>query len=91
VIENSATHKTKNARRILLQRATMAAASALLLASALSAQNSRGSLRGTVQDATGARIPAARIVVQMVAGSARREASSEDRGEFRLDDLLPGP
>ena len=54
------------------------------------AQNPHGSLRGTVQDTTGARIPAAKIVVQSVDSSMRREATSEDRGEFRLDDLLPG-
>ncbi len=57
----------------------------------LHAQNPRGALRGTVQDATGARIPNARIVVQLSDSSARREAVSEDRGEFRVDDLLPGP
>ncbi len=60
------------------------------LASVLQAQNPRGSLRGTVQDPTGARIPSARIVVQSTDSSVRREAASEDRGEFRLDDLLPG-
>src|SRR5450631_2793488 len=54
------------------------------------AQNPRGSLRGTVQDVTGARVPSARIVVQSVDSSMQREAASEDRGEFRLDDLLPG-
>ena len=56
----------------------------------LSAQNSRGSLRGTVQDPTGARIPSATIVVQLAGSSVRRDATSEDRGEFRLDDLPPG-
>ncbi len=60
------------------------------LAIAVHAQNPRGSLRGTVQDATGARIPGAQIVVQSAGSSLRREAVSEDRGEFRLDDLLPG-
>ncbi len=54
------------------------------------AQNSRGALRGAVQDASGARIPSARIVVQAVDASIRREAGTEDRGEFRVDDLLPG-
>ena len=54
------------------------------------AQNPRGALRGTVQDATGGRIPGAKIVVTSVDSSLRREATSEDRGEFRLDDLLPG-
>jgi hypothetical protein len=56
----------------------------------LQAQNPRGSLRGTVQDVTGARIASAKIVVQSRDSSLRREASSEDRGEFRVDDLLPG-
>jgi hypothetical protein len=62
----------------------------ILLTATLHAQNPRGSLRGTVQDATGARIPAARIVAQLSGSSVQREATSEDRGEFRLDDLLPG-
>ena len=61
-----------------------------LLAAGLHAQNPRGSLRGEVQDATGARIPSARIVVQSVDSPVERTATSEDRGEFRLDDLLPG-
>ncbi len=61
-----------------------------LAATLLQAQNPRGSLRGTVQDGTGARIPAAKIVLQSAGSSIAREAASEDRGEFRLDDLLPG-
>ncbi len=60
------------------------------LAIAVHAQNPRGSLRGTVEDVTGARIPGAHIVVESAGSSLRREAVSEDRGEFRLDDLLPG-
>src|ERR1700726_267827 len=56
----------------------------------LQAQNPRGALRGAVQDATGGRIPGAKIVVTSVDSSLRREATSEDRGEFRLDDLHPG-
>jgi hypothetical protein len=63
---------------------------AILLTASLYAQNPRGSLRGTVQDATGARIPSARIVAQLSGSSVQREATSEDRGEFRLDDLVPG-
>jgi hypothetical protein len=62
----------------------------ILLTSTLHAQNPRGSLRGTVQDVTGARIPSARIVAQLANSSVRREAASEDRGEFRIDDVLPG-
>jgi hypothetical protein len=63
---------------------------AILLTTSLHAQNPRGSLRGTVQDVTGARIPSARVVAQLSGSSVQREAASEDRGEFRLDDLLPG-
>jgi len=62
----------------------------ITLLSHVQAQNPTGSLRGAVQDASGARIPSAKIVVQSAASSLRREATSEDRGEFRLDDLLPG-
>ena len=74
----------------MFQRISAIIAIIFFLALALQAQNSRGSLRGTVQDATGARVTAARIVVQSVDSSIRREATTEDRGEFRLDDLLPG-
>jgi len=56
----------------------------------LYAQNPRGSLRGTVQDATGARIPSSKIELQAADSSLRRESVSEANGEFRLDDLLPG-
>jgi hypothetical protein len=63
---------------------------AIVLAASLHAQNSRGSLRGTVQDATGARVTSAKIVAQLSGSSVQREAASEDRGEFRIDDLLPG-
>ncbi len=54
------------------------------------AQNPRGSLRGRVQDVTGARIPSATIVVQTSDSTMKRETTSEDRGEFRVDDLAPG-
>ena len=74
----------------MIARVLLAAAGAALLASVVQAQNPRGSLRGTVQDATGARVASARIVVQAVDSALQREVASEDRGEFRLDDLLPG-
>ena len=61
-----------------------------IVCAALLGQNPRGALRGAVQDATGARIPSAKIVVQAATASLRREARSEDRGEFRIDDLPAG-
>lgn len=63
----------------------------IVFLSSVEAQNPRGSLRGAVQDATGARIPAAKIVIESTDSLTQREAASEDRGEFRVDDLLPGP
>jgi hypothetical protein len=56
----------------------------------LLAQNPRGSLRGTVQDASGAVVPSARIVAQATESSLQREATTDARGEFRIEDLLPG-
>jgi carboxypeptidase family protein/TonB-dependent receptor-like protein len=61
-----------------------------LLPFALLAQNPRGTLRGVVLDWKGGRVPAAKIAVQAAETSFQREASSDTRGEFRLDDLLPG-
>ena len=63
---------------------------AILFTATLHAQNSRGALRGRVQDATGARVAAATIDLQLAGSSIERQAVSEDRGEFRIDDLLPG-
>ncbi len=61
-----------------------------IFACGLAAQSPRGSLRGTVLDATGARVAGAKIILQSAGSSLEREATSEDRGEFRMDDLLPG-
>jgi hypothetical protein len=61
----------------------------VVVTSSLFAQNPRGSLRGTVQDASGAAISSAKIVVRLAGSSVQREVVS-DRGEFRIDDLLPG-
>jgi hypothetical protein len=74
----------------LLRKLILAMVSAALLPPVMQAQNPRGSLRGTIQDATGARVPSAKIVVRAVDSSLQRESASEDRGEFRLDDLQPG-
>jgi hypothetical protein len=56
----------------------------------LAAQNPRGALRGVVQDASGGRVAGAKIVVTSADGSTEREVETSDRGEFRVDDLLPG-
>jgi hypothetical protein len=45
---------------------------AVVLLSPLYSQNPRGSLRGTVQDVTGARIPSATVELQAADSSLRR-------------------
>ena len=62
----------------------------VLLPFELNAQNSHGTLRGTVEDASGAAVPSAKIVVHAADSSLQREATSDNRGEFRIEDLLPG-
>jgi Carboxypeptidase regulatory-like domain/TonB dependent receptor len=56
----------------------------------LLAQNPRGALRGVIQDASGGRVPAAKISVRATESSFQREIASDPRGEFRIDDLPPG-
>jgi len=76
--------------RFLPKRIFAVAVLTILHVATVQGQNSRGSLRGAVQDATGARIASAKVVVRAASSSLKREASTEDRGEFRLDDLVPG-
>jgi hypothetical protein len=54
-------------------------------------QNPNGTLRGEVQDTTGARVPAAQVVVTASGSSLTRKTAVDDRGEFRIEGLLPGP
>jgi hypothetical protein len=54
------------------------------------AQNPNGALRGEVQDASAARIPRAQVVVESNTSSMTRQATADERGEFRIDGLLPG-
>ena len=77
--------------RALLPTAFVAVA--LLLAGTLHAQNSTSTLRGVVQDQSGRRVAGARVVVRLTGSgsSITREAMANDRGEFRIDGLLPGP
>ena len=56
----------------------------------LRAQNSNGALRGEVQDASAARVAGARVIVQSTGSSIARETTADDRGEFRIEGLLPG-
>jgi Carboxypeptidase regulatory-like domain len=61
------------------------------LVSIASGQNPTGSLRGVVQDNSSARIPSAEISVQSAQSVLTRGTVADGRGEFRVDDLPPGP
>ena len=75
----------------LLSRAALVLSALLaILPPAVLAQNPGGALRGLVQDTSGGRVPAAKIIVQAAESSLHREVSSDSRGEFRIDGLLPG-
>ena len=62
----------------------------VLLCATSYAQNPTGALRGDVQDLNGGRVPSAAIVVQAAGSSLKRETKTDDHGEFRLSELLPG-
>jgi Carboxypeptidase regulatory-like domain len=65
---------------------------AILLSQALAAfaQNPNGSLRGEVQDVSGARVPGAQVVVKSAGSALTRAVATDERGEFRIEGLLPG-
>jgi hypothetical protein len=75
---------------VLCANAVCVILSLFLLPMAALAQNPRGSLLGVVQDPSGGRIPSAKILLQSAENSLRREALTDARGEFRIDDLPPG-
>ena len=55
------------------------------------AQNPSGTLRGVVQDPSGGRVASATITAQAGGSALKREVTSDAHGEFRLNELLPGP
>ena len=54
------------------------------------AQNPRGGLRGEVRDGSGRRIAGARVVAESHASGLKSETTANERGEFRIEGLLPG-
>ncbi len=62
----------------------------ILCEGAAGAQNPAGTLRGIIQDSTGARIGSATVSIRLLASSPSRTISGDERGEFRVDDLGAG-
>ncbi len=64
---------------------------AVLIFSTISrGQTFRGSITGHVEDASGARIPNATIVVHARASTLERTVTADNHGDFRVDDLPSG-
>src|SRR5437899_2671838 len=62
----------------------------ILLLQASQAQTPNGSLRGEVQDASGRRVAGAKITVIAKEFGTQRGVLSDEAGQFRVNDLLPG-
>src|SRR5215472_8383809 len=71
-------------------KTVLALISIAALFSPVLAQTPRGSLRGTIGDATGARVASAQVAIESMDSSLRRTLETGGRGEFRADDLPPG-
>src|SRR5215510_15180657 len=62
-----------------------------LLASTAVAQSDRGRLTGTVYDSSGRVVPNARVSATNRSTGAARQTAADDKGNYRIDDLLPAP
>jgi len=79
----------ENIKRSIMRIRILGILPFVLVATALSAQNSSGSLRGVVQDPAKARVTGATIEVKLSGSSQIRRATSDSQGEFRIDGLTP--
>jgi hypothetical protein len=77
-------------RGCILRTRTLGTLLFFAFALTLQGQNSSGSLRGVVQDASQARIAAATVEAHLPGTAQTRRVSSDARGEFRMEDLTPG-
>jgi Carboxypeptidase regulatory-like domain/TonB dependent receptor len=80
---------TRAGKRELGDRCAICLALCALLAHLAVAQNPRGTLRGEVRDASGSRVVGAKVVVNSEPLSVTRETQTDDRGEFRIEELPP--
>ena len=62
----------------------------ILVAPVASAQSILGSISGAVKDPQGATIAAAHVTATLLSTGSKREATTDDRGDFNLVNLEPG-
>src|SRR5258706_5214027 len=74
----------------MLVRAGVAALAAVVISSALWAQSERGTITGTVQDATGAVVPGARISLTNTLTGVAFTIPSNEAGEYTVPQLPVG-
>ena len=74
----------------MLNRVTKSASILFLGWGILYAQSERGSIRGTVEDATGAVLPGAKITAVSVATNIEISTSSTEAGNYNIPQLPPG-
>src|SRR5262245_9926488 len=63
----------------------------VLATSTTAAQSDRGRLTGTVYDPSGAVVPNASILITNQSTQASRQVTADDKGRYRVEDLLPAP
>ena len=63
---------------------------ALLFSAALFAQEFRGTINGTITDATGAAVPGAKVMVTETHTGTKIPAVSDNSGQYTAPFLLPG-
>jgi Carboxypeptidase regulatory-like domain len=72
-----------------MKRVLLPLLACMLIGAPAAAQSDRGRLIGTIYDASGAVVPNASVsVVNQSTGAARR-VSSDEKGNYRFEDLLP--
>jgi Carboxypeptidase regulatory-like domain len=77
-------------RKSVWSRYFLLASFLVCLPFALHAQNATGSLLGEVQDASGGRVRAARVLAAAAGSGLQRQVTTGSRGEFRIPFLQPG-
>ena len=76
--------------KFIAGRAAMALVLMVVLPAAGSAQMTRGSIAGTVRDASGAIVPGATVTVTNVATNAAQTVTTDGEGFYRVPALEPG-